>query len=344
MSTQTAAAHAAAVRQATVAAELTSTPWLPAPTDVPPSPSATTAPTLAAAAPTDTAAPSATPDAAARYRLAFYSNLNNEDGLYLMDPDHPDDWSQVMPPADYELLAWPSFCGATLAYEAGDRSQNLPTWIFTQALSGGEPARLETPGEPPQRITQPGCSQDGRFVAFTALRAGRRYLSLLDREQNTLLAERVAGEYTTLGFATWLPAEDLVLWMGVKASGYFDINQTSHIAEGPVGPTRVVAQGKYPAISPDGTRLVYFCGNLLNLCMVERETGELLFQIPVSYFKKINKKAVPATAAWSADGKWVYFSSSILGNWDIYRMRPDGSQVRNLTETWTSDEYMPTAR
>ena len=97
-------------------------------------------------------------------------------------------------------------------------------------------------------------------------------------------------------------------------------------------------------LSPDGTRLAYFCGNLSNLCMVEWPSLKTLFQMPISYFKPINKKPAPATAAWSLDGAWVYFSSSISGNWDIYRMRPDGSQVQNLTEGSSADELMPSAR
>jgi Tol biopolymer transport system component len=78
--------------------------------------------------------------------------------------------------------------------------------------------------------------------------------------------------------------------------------------------------------------------------MVERSTNTLLFQIPVSYFKQVDRKEAPASAAWSSDGKWVYFSSSISGSWDIYRMRPDGSMIQNLTEDWPSDELMPAAR
>ena len=35
---------------------------------------------------------------------------------------------------------------------------------------------------------------------------------------------------------------------------------------------------------------------------------------------------------WSADGKWIIFSSNASGDSDIYRIRPDGTGVENLTQ------------
>jgi hypothetical protein len=180
-------------------------------------------------------------------------------------------------------------------------------------------------------------------MAFSLFRTGSWNLGLLDFEQRQVLSEIPSGEYANVGFAAWPEAEDRILWMGTRATGYFDINETRILPEGSFSPTRLVAQGKFPAISPDGKQMASFCGNLLYLCMVERETNRLLFQIPVSYFKTVDREAAPASVAWSSNGEWVYFSSSIAGSWDIYRMRPDGSMIRNLTEDWPSDELMPAA-
>ena len=48
---------------------------------------------------------------------------------------------------------------------------------------------------------------------------------------------------------------------------------------------------------------------------------------------------------WSPDGKWIAFTSTRDGNYDIYLIRPDGTGLRNLTQhpaqdkdpTWTPD-------
>lgn len=279
-----------------------------------------------------------------QYSLAFVSNHEPDTAIYLMDPDRPAEAFRVPYPKDYEIVTHPAFCGDRIAFEAADRSLNLPIWVFLYDLASGEISPIEIDGEIPERMRQPRCSPDGRLLAATTFRAGRRSLSFIDLERGVVYAQIPAGIYANLGFASWPLEQDLSIWMGVRASGYFDVNETTGSRSDPPGITRILAQGKYPAVSPDGSRLAFFCGNLLYLCMADYPSLELRFQIPISYFKQIDKKEVPANAAWTASGEWLYFSSSILGNWDVYRMQADGSRVQNLTENWSSDEYLPAAR
>ena len=42
-------------------------------------------------------------------------------------------------------------------------------------------------------------------------------------------------------------------------------------------------------------------------------------------------------SGWSADGKYILFISNRDGNWEIYRMRPDGSEQTRLTVNETVD-------
>jgi Tol biopolymer transport system component len=39
------------------------------------------------------------------------------------------------------------------------------------------------------------------------------------------------------------------------------------------------------------------------------------------------------TPAWSPDGEWISFASNHQGNYDIYRIRPDGSGMTRLTDS-----------
>lgn len=39
------------------------------------------------------------------------------------------------------------------------------------------------------------------------------------------------------------------------------------------------------------------------------------------------------TPAWSPDGGWIAFASNHQGSYDIYRVRPDGSQMQRITRT-----------
>ena len=47
------------------------------------------------------------------------------------------------------------------------------------------------------------------------------------------------------------------------------------------------------------------------------------------------------SARWSPDGRWVIFTSDRDGQKDIYRIRPDGSDSINLTNTIADDEDNP---
>ncbi|MDI6696385.1 MAG: zinc-ribbon domain-containing protein [Anaerolineales bacterium] len=325
----------------------TSTSAAIAPTNAPSvsSPSATfvkTQPPVVVANPTITPTASLAP--ASTSMLVFFSTRDSRQALYRMNPDNPQDWTEVPAPTEYEIFAWPTFCGDRIAFEAEDRSMNLPPWIFLYDPKSGSVQPVTFAYSPPLRVVQPGCSPSGRYMAMKTLHDNRWYLSVLDLEDQTIIAERPTNEYSDVGYASWPLEDDFFVWMGVRASGYFDIIETRSFASGVQFPSQIIAQGKYPAISPDGSRLAFFCGNLLHLCIAERPTLNLLYQIPVSYFKKVNKENAPATAAWSSDGQWIYFTSSISGNWDIYRMKPDGSQMQNLTESWTSDELMPAVR
>jgi Tol biopolymer transport system component len=149
-----------------------------------------------------------------------------------------------------------------------------------------------------------------------------------------------------MGMVSWPNAEDRFLWQGMRGEqAAFDINLTTNLGtEKSIRTQRLSIDGKFPALSPDGSSIAYFCGNYSRLCMITWPSKQLQFELPISYFKTIDDKPVNATAAWASDGAWVYFSSSITGNWDIYRMRPDGSQMQNLTESSTADEILPTAR
>jgi len=287
--------------------------------------------------------PTLTTAAVGANQLMFISNRDQDFKAFVINPDQPEEWVPVPLPEEYELIHWPTFCGQRIAYESEDRSLNLPRWVFIYDPASQDIQAIKFAGRPTERASLPRCSLDGQYMALMAMHNGRWYLNVIETESGKVLFEQPMGSYAQLGFASWSSKTDEFLWMGIKNTGYYDINLTSNLNTGKSVRTVRVTEGKYPAISPDGTRLAYFCGNLSHLCMIEWPSKKTLFQIPVSYFKTIDEPAVSATVAWSSDGAWVYFSSSVTGNWDIYRMHPDGSQIQNLTEGSTADELLPSA-
>jgi len=96
--------------------------------------------------------------------------------------------------------------------------------------------------------------------------------------------------------------------------------------------TRHPARDEYAAWSPDGERIAF--GSLRNGnfdVFIMRSDGSELQQVT-------SHPAVDFRPAWSPDGEWLAFSSSRADstsmrtfNYDIYVMRPDGSDVRRIT-------------
>ncbi len=322
---------------------------LPAsPTPVPPTPEPTATqppPTKTVSAPAVVTPTLTSPSSAAvgANQVLFVSNRDQNFQAFTINPEKPAEWTPIPLPEEYEVIKWPTFCGERIAYESEDRSMNLPRWVFIYDPASQDIQPIKFADRPTERASLPRCSLDGRYMAVTAMHNGRWYLNAIEIESGKVLFEQPMGSYLQMGFASWSSDPNQFVWMGIKNTGYYDINLTNNLAGGGTLRTLRVAEGKYPALSPDGTRLAYFCGNLSPLCMIEWPSQKTLFQIPISYFKPLDDQMVSATVAWSADGAWVYFSSSISGNWDIYRMRPDGSQVQNLTEGSTADELLPSA-
>jgi hypothetical protein len=279
------------------------------------------------------------------YDLVFVSNRDGIPVVYAMDSAHTQEWRSLGVPEGYEFVRWPSFCGNQVLYEVEDRALTLPRWVYVVDMNANSLESFKMPeGMTADRLASPTCSPSGRYMGISAQRDYVWRLDILDLVQSSLIYEQESLEYPMLGFATWGKTEDNFLWMGFRSSGYFDLNETSGYLTPGNATTRFISQGKYPAFSPTGDYLAYFCGNMLDLCLAAWPSGEIVSQQAINYYKKIDGEQVTSSVSWSRDGKWLYFASSQTGNWDIYRMHPDGSEMQNLTIDWPSDEIMPASR
>lgn len=80
------------------------------------------------------------------------------------------------------------------------------------------------------------------------------------------------------------------------------------------------------AYSPDGRKIVYSRG-------LDDKTGELrildLEKQRATLLRKTEFSTI--SARWSPDGNWIAFSDRAGGNSEVFRIRPDGTSLQNLT-------------
>ena len=83
--------------------------------------------------------------------------------------------------------------------------------------------------------------------------------------------------------------------------------------------------------SPDGRWLAFYSEDA-SLYLGEVETGVI---------RQLDVEAVAAgRPEWSPDSEWLVFTGELNGQWDLFRARPDGSDLENLTQN-PSDDVFP---
>jgi Tol biopolymer transport system component len=100
--------------------------------------------------------------------------------------------------------------------------------------------------------------------------------------------------------------------------------------------TSTEANDMWPAWSPDGTRIAFQSdrsGGLSDIYVINVD-GSGLLRLTYDPVPAITNEVHPA---WSPDGTRIAFTSNLNGHYDIYTVRPDGSDLRRITSTTDSD-------
>ncbi len=274
------------------------------------------------------------------YDLAFASDQEGEFKVYLMDINTRE-IKTIPRPSGYERVWWPSFCGNSIAVEAQDTDSG-DQWIYLINILAGNADRLSAP-DSPMKLGVPRCSPGGEYLAYSANYSDSKWALFVTDFSQTYQHLPTGSQIS--GYASWPSFGTDFLFQVITQDDYKNVIYRL-VGDLSVEQYIKIENGANPALSPDGSRMTYSCqvnGNDRTLCVANADGTNVveLVEIIRVQVPGVGWGIQPASA-WSADGQWIYFASAIDGDWDIYRIRPNGGDLENLTEDWgSSNEVNP---
>jgi Tol biopolymer transport system component/DNA-binding winged helix-turn-helix (wHTH) protein len=290
--------------------------------------------------------------------------FSGADGLYMLSRD--DSTIHRVTEAPQSSQDWgPAFSsdGKKILF-VRDNQLDLSNEIRSVSLGGGDLKQIFS--ERGKITSSPQWSYDGRSVIFSSNRNGHPALWRV-----SLNSPAEAIQVSEAGSPAWDPAvsrrgyrlpferllRSLSIWQvdlaGPDKRPYLVVSSTSDTDQGPG-----------PQFSPDGQKLAYMSdrsgtmeiwianrdgGNPFQLTAVggagtprwSPDSGAIVFDVGSNTGPKIVfvnlRDAMPQTLAdgvcpsFSRDGKWIYFASARLGDWQVWKVPSEGGSPVQVT-------------
>jgi TolB protein len=255
-------------------------------------------------------------------KVAFVSNRDGNDELYLMDYDgaaqtrltfnNVIDYSPALSP-DGRLIAYTSY-------------QNLTAGLYILQVYEGRRIAVSVKGG----NFSPAWSADGKKLAFSSSMDGNQEIYVADVDDEALKRgsfriKRLTFNNAIDGSPTWSPT-------GRELAFVSDRGGTPQIytmdAEGS-NVQRVSFGGSSwhdaPAWSPAGDRIVYVArvDEIFDLYVLDLMSKRIS--------KLTESSARNESPTWSPDGRHILFTSNMKGGFQIFTIDYDGANLRQLT-------------
>ena len=205
--------------------------------------------------------------------------------------------------------------------------------VFSMAVDGTDrrshvPAAVMRRGE-----YEPSVSPDGRFLAFTTYRYGGWKIAVSDMGGKNVRRLTMDPQYAY--DASWSPDGEMLVYRRIVNRGQAYFRGSGDIflinADGSGNRNLTNDDGEHarnPSFSPDGKMVVYdaFVGEQLKVGLVSIDgTKKHLLDTGTSH---------AFAPSWSPDGQWIaHLRQDGEGYTDLWVIKPDGNDARNLTNT-----------
>jgi len=219
--------------------------------------------------------------------------------------------------------------GRMVAFYRSDSWFHSPDQIYVKLLPNGEPVRLTND---PQLKYGLAFSPDGSRIAYTVDRGWKTFtVSPLGGEPSLMLSN-AAG-------LTWLDQRH-VLFSEIRTGSHMGIvTATENRSEYRklYFPRHERAMAHYSYASPDRKwALVVEMDPVWQPCRVIPLDGS-------SAGRQVGPQGQCTSAAWSPDGKWMYFGAEVEGNHHLWRQRFPAGQPEQITSGPTEEDGVAVA-
>ena len=206
--------------------------------------------------------------------------------------------------------------GKMLAFIRGPGSFTTSGQIYVKLLPGGEPVQLT---DDTTLKMMPAFSPDGTRVVYTVLAPGSSW--------DTWVVPVLGGQARL-----WLPNASGLRWIGPQRLLFSEIKTGLHMALVSANENRTDSRDVYVPESIRGmAHRSYLSPDRTQVLVTEMDSGGMIPCRLVPFDGRSRGRVVgpPAGrcthAAWTPDGRWMYFTSDASGSYQIWRQQfPDG--------------------